>query len=416
MALACATGLLPATRPAWAAQVAYVQTNLVASSPAYAPHILEPTLLNGWGIAIRPAGFGGHFWVTINGGGTSLEYVGDVGGVPLFQDELKVVTVPGPAGPLGTPTGVVFNPASHFVITQDHPNGPITGPARFLFVTDSGTLSAWTERQNGSTFDRPGEAALQVDRSTLGSQFFGLGIGPASDRLYVADFGVDPGIRVYTPSFTESTSGFANPFASGPGQTFQVGDYTPFNVQTPGSSVFVAYAKSQEDPGNPGHIFPGEEEPAPGQGRLAEFDAAGALLRVWDDLGGLNAPWGLAIAPSNFGPFSSYLLVSNFGDGTIAAFDPITHAFAGHLRDPAGQVIVIDGIWGLQFGNGASLGEAHFLYFAAGPNEETDGIFGRLAAVPIPEPGTAALLLAGLGILGVLMHSRSAVSRSHHGA
>ena len=118
------------------------QTNLVANKPEFDAQILEPNLRNAWGIAIRPAGFGGHFWIPAERTGQSIQYVGDVNGRPLFQDELTVVDTGGP------PTGVVFNAGKQFVITQSHPNGPITNAAKFLFANASGTITAWTERQD----------------------------------------------------------------------------------------------------------------------------------------------------------------------------------------------------------------------------------------------------------------------------
>jgi uncharacterized protein (TIGR03118 family) len=129
------------------------------------------------------------------------------------------------------------------------------------------------------------------------------------------------------------------------------------------------------------------------------------LQQVWGDGTGLNAPWGVAIAPAGFGALSGHLLVSNFGDGTIAAFDPITKAFVDYLGDGNGNVVSIEGIWGLQFGNGASLGGANSLYFAAGPQDETAGLFGSLA--PVPEPSTYAMMLAGLVALGIVARRRT---------
>jgi uncharacterized protein (TIGR03118 family) len=392
----------------------YVQTNLVANKSEYSPLILDPTFVNAWGIAIRPAGFGGHFWVTGQGSGISYEYVGDVKGTPLYQDELKEVTVPGPNSEQGTPTGVVFNGSNNFVVTQPYQNGAITNPSRFLFATDNGVISGWTERKNpDGTFDRPGEAIAVIDRSTQGSQYFGLGINSQGDRLYAADFGRNPGIQVFDGNFSDITNsaGFANPFASSGG--FSPGDYTPFNVQVLSNSVvesaFVAYAKSQEDPNNPGQIFAGEEEAGLGFGRLAEFDLSGDLVRVWNDNGLLNAPWGVAYAPNDFGAFANTLLVSNFGDGTIVAFDPNTYTAIDYLRDSSGKPIVIDGIWGLLFGNGASLGDADSLYFAAGPEDEADGVFGRLRVATVPEPSTASgTVIALLSFWGLrrLNHKR----------
>jgi uncharacterized protein (TIGR03118 family) len=381
----------------------YVQTNLVANSEAFAPQILDRTLLNAWGIAIRPAGLGGHFWVESNGAGTSNEFVGDVGGNPLYIDNLRLVSVtgpslaPAPGFAIGTPTGVVFNSSDNFTVTQ----GSITGAARFMMATDNGTISAWTERQNpNGSVDRPSYTKLTVDRSAQGAQYFGLAINPAQDRIYAANFAVNPGIQTFNASFVDVSAAapFANPFTTS--GSIKPGDFAPFNIQSIGTnqseSLFVTYAKTAEDPNHAGKVLPGEEVHGAGFGRIAQFDANGQLIRVWDDQGLLNSPWGLAFAPSGFGEFSGDLLVGNFGDGTIVAFDPVTHKAVGFLRDPSGKVITIDGLWGLQFGNGASLGEANALYFAAGPNDEVDGLFGRLSVSSVPEAQTYFMLSAGL--------------------
>jgi uncharacterized protein (TIGR03118 family) len=372
---------------AGATQAAYIQTNLVANSATYAPQIVDPTLLNAWGIALRPAGAGGHWWITSNGYGTSNEYVGDANGVPLFQDELKLVDVPGGNGGTGTPTGVVFNGSNNFHITQSHPNGAITNAARFLFVTDGGVLSAWTERKNpDNSFDRSAEALAVVDQSANGAQFFGLGINQNEDRLFVADFGANPGMHVFDSTFTDITSNLSgsalvqNPFVAE--------GYQPFNVQSLGSDVFVAYAK---------YGTPGEEETGVGLGRLAQYDDDGNLVATWDGGDFLNAPWGLAFAPSDWGNCAGALLVSNFGDGTIACLSPQTLTAYDYVRDSLGNPISVEGIWGLTFGNGQSLGDANALYFAAGPNDETDGLFGRIdVAAQVPQPSTIALFMSGL--------------------
>ena len=124
-----------------------------------------------------------------------------------------------------------------------------------------------------------------------------------------------------------------------------------------------------------------KDAPAPGAGHVVAYDFDGHIVRELADAGRLNSPWGLAIAPESFGPFSGSLLVGNFGDGTIAAFDRASGAFRDYLRDSSGKPIVIDKLWGLAFGNGVSLGDADSLYFTAGPNLEQDGIFGRLRYV-----------------------------------
>ncbi len=361
----------------------YQQTNLVASSAAYNPQIVEPLMVNGWGIAIRPAGAGGHFWVTASG--TSLEYVGDVNGTPLFTDSLDVVTLPPSAGNVGAGNGVVFNTGTHFVITQDHPNGPITAPAKFLFVSDNGVLSAWTERLvSPGVYDRPVDAVTVLDYGADGSSFFGLALSPANDELYVVDFGANPlpTLRVIDASLHELAIGsrFPNPFIGAGG--FKVGDLVPFNVQTltygSTSSVFINYVNTSEDPGHPGQLLPAVESSGRGRGRLVEYTPAGDLVAIWDDRGTLNGPWGAVIAPADFGPFSNQLIVGNFSDGTLVGFDTTNKRATEYLRDANGNVLKIQGLWGLLFGNGASLGDANAMYFAAGPEDETAGLFGSL--------------------------------------
>jgi uncharacterized protein (TIGR03118 family) len=205
-----------------------------------------------------------------------------------------------------------------------------------------------------------------ADHSGDGAAYFGLAISPQNDKLYLANFGEKPGITVLDDSFkVVENAGFENPF---PAEE----KWAPFNVQTVGTSIFVAYAEQGA---------PGEEEPGTGKGRLAEFTVNGALINTWDGGNYLNAPWGITAAPSDgFGPNSGKLLVSNFGDGTIAVFDRAKHTAIDFLRRPDGNRIEIDGIWGIVFGNGVALGERNALYFAAGPGPETDGVFGRLTS------------------------------------
>lgn len=347
------------------AEGGYVQTNLVANWDAYQPQIVEPDLTNAWGISLRPAGKGGHFWVTANASGKSFEYVGDVDGDELTTDELKEVTIPGIGKDTGTPTGTVFNDGDGFVITQEIKGKEFTGPAKFLFATDTGRVTAWTEREEADgTKSFPADSEVVFDNEKAGSSFLGMGITPAYDKVLLADFGAKPGLVVLGKDFKPvEDAGFANPFG---------GEYQPFNVQTIGDSVFVTYAAWGSA---------GEEEPAPGEGKVAEFDGNGELVQEWDGGNYLNAPWGIAKAPEKgFGEYSGDLLVGNFGDGSIAVLDAETHQAVDFLRRPDGHRVEIDGLWGLTFGNGESLGEKDALYFAAGPGPEADGIFGRLTA------------------------------------
>ncbi|NEP61755.1 MAG: TIGR03118 family protein, partial [Symploca sp. SIO2G7] len=369
----------------------YVVTNLVSNNPDNDPQLLDYYASLGWGLAIRPAGLGGHFWISNSGTGTSSEYVGDVGGTPIYQDDLKLVTVtPTEFNPFGIsgPTGQVFNGSGDFVITQDHPNGDITAPSKFIFVATDGGISAWTERRNeDGTVDRPLVSEVVVDKFG-DSIYYGAAITnfESDNRLYAADFGPTPGIEVYDANFNEITDNFEfiNPFlAEG---------YAPYNIQNVDDSLFVAYAI-------PDPVIPGNEIIEPSLGRIAEFDLDGNLVATWDDGGLLNAPWGFVAAPDNFGEFSNALLVSNFGDGTIVAFDSETQQPIDYLRGTDGDPIAIDGLWGLVFGNGGSLGETNDLYFAAGNDlgdNAGDGVFGKVEFAadvdPLPAGGDETIV------------------------
>ena len=381
-----------------AAKNAYVQTNFVANKPEYKAGIVEKDFINAWGISIRPAGAGGHFWVTAKD--ISYEYVGDVQGSQdetlrtFHHDGLKYVKLP-VGGDDKFATGTVFSGSTeNFIITQNVKGAePITAPAKFFFASDGGIISAWTERKKpDGSFDWPTEAITVIDESKNDVQFFGLAISHAYDKLYAADFGANPQIRAYDGKFQPLDIKFAMPFDDNKNGKVDAGEYAPFNVQvlkTPEghNNVYVAYAKTQACPDEEvkkgsckaGEIFAGEEDVSkPGYGRVAEFHQDGKLVAVWEDGGKLSAPWGFAYAPADFGALSGTLLVTNFGDGTIAAYSAKTRKFVDVMRDVQGKPIVIDKIWGILFGNGASLGDTNALYFAAGPKDETDGVFGSL--------------------------------------
>jgi uncharacterized protein (TIGR03118 family) len=372
----------------------YSQTNLVASNIAYQAQFTEPSFINAWGIAIRPKGAGGHFWV--GAGNTSYQYLGDVKGASntnlqsLSQDALKVVTVNEEAI-----TGVVYNGAdlnsSNFrVNAQTAAEVAFDGSARFVFVTDSGKVSGWTDRSNTGAIARVDGAAQQMyDGSADGSAFFGVAIKTDSwDTMWLADFGENPSIVTLSKDWIKvPTVGFANPFGSGAGGAVIPGDPVPFNIQVLAGRAFVTYAISQ-DAG--GRFDAGEEEAMdaaeeaasgnkPNKGKLVEFTQSGELVRIFDDAMRLNAPWGLAIAPSNFGELSGALLVGNFGGaGRISAFDLSDGSYINDMLDGSGKPVAIAGLWGLQFGNGESLGDSNALYFAAGPEDEAEGLFGSL--------------------------------------
>ena len=408
---------------------AYHQVNLVSSAadstrfkPTLANVARGAEFIDAWGIAIRPAGAGGHFWVTA--GGWSYEFVGDVTAATdatlrsLFQDALSLVRIPSAGVAEGEPevgntekfvgfaTGVAFNGAdlssNKFMVRgqrvdADGVEQVLEGSARFVFATDSGVVSAWTERDpsSGAIVRRNGPAVEVINGSADGHAYFGLAIKPDTwDKLWLADFGAAPQIRAFDtqwqPIDLSAGTAFRNPFI-GNKPAAEPGDYVPFNIQVLAwratSYAFVAYAKSQPDPADRTRFFAAEEDAIgadaetlqPDRGRLAMFDLDGALVKTFADDRRLNAPWGLAVAPDNFGSLAGALLVGNFGGhGRIAAYDIERNRFIGFLQTPAGALVEIEGLWGLQFGNGASLGDRNALYFAAGPGDETQGLFGAL--------------------------------------
>lgn len=379
----------------------YKETRFVANNAKYQAKEVNEKFINAWGIAIRPAGAGGHFWVTAKN--ISFEYVGDVAASPdeklrvLHKDNLTEITLP-VGGDDNMATSVAFSDSKeNFVVTQKPTTGkPITAPAKFLFASDGGIISAWTERKKeDGSFDRPIDAISVIDASKDGSQFFGLTLNSSYTTLYAADFGSTPGIKVFDGSFKPKDMMFDTPFDDNKNGKVDPGEYAPFNIQslkTPSGKnhIFVTYAKTQVCPTEEiakstckaGELFVGEEDTSkPGQGRLAEFTEEGKLVTKWSDEGHLSAPWGIAFAPDNFGALSNTLLVANFGDGTIAAFDAKTHKFVDYVKNEKGQTFKSDKIWGLLFGNGESLGDKNALYFTAGPNDEKDGLFGSLRPV-----------------------------------
>jgi uncharacterized protein (TIGR03118 family) len=281
----------------------------------------------------------------------------------------------------------------------------VDGSARFIFATDSGRIAAWGERgPDGKVIRVNGPSQEVFNGDAQGMKFFGLAVRQGSfDTLWAADFGAQPQIRQFDKNWKlVPTQGFANPFATGApvdpadpakGKLANPGDPVPWNITTVGDRLFVSYviskAPDQPQPGGPAfdageeNSLNKEQEKAtgghPDKGKLAEFTNAGALVRVFGDDGRLNAPWGVAVAPASFGPMGGKVLVGNFGGaGRIAAFDDATGKFVDYLRDEQGAPIGIDGLWNILFGNGESLGDADTLYFAAGPADEKEALFGAL--------------------------------------
>ena len=352
--------LAAATLPTAAARAQYAQTNLVSDIPGLALHT-DAQLKNPWGISFSPTS---PFWVSDAGTGVSTLYNGS--GVK----QALVVTIPGPGGGVpGVPTGQVFNNAASFQL----PNGT---NATFIFASATGTIAGW----NGAA----GATAVTEVNGFPGASFTGLAIAGsgASARLYAANFGTGR-VDVFDGSFAPLTlaGAFADP-------TLPPG-YAPFNVQNVGGNIVVTYAL--KDP------VTGRDIPGAGHGFVDVFDQNGALIRRVATDGVLDSPWGVALAPASFGPFGGALLVGNFGDGTIHAFDFFTGAMLGQMTDASGAPIVNDHLWGIAFGNNGAGSNPNALYFAAGIDDEQHGLFGTLTATP--EPGSFLLLATGLGAL-----------------
>lgn len=412
------------TQPAL--QNKFEQANLVASNKSYAAAYTIAGFVDAWGIAIRPAGSGGHFWV--GAAGSSWEFIGDVKNSStlnlrsLTVDALTQVIVLGGqniSAP-GKVTGVAYNGAPltsnlfepvftdtatdpPTVSRQVMPDGAgnlvtMQGSARFIFVTDAGYISAWTDRRQntGGTLRNNGNGQRVFDGTAIGAAFFGVAVKPdTSDMLWAADFGVSPQIRQFDSNWSlVPTAGFVNPFATGAGGAAQPGDFVPFNIQAIGNRIFVTFAKSRVSGSDLTQFLAGEEDSMdadaerasgyrPDRGRLVEYTTAGNTVRIYRDDQHLNAPWGVAIAPASFGAFAGAVLVGNFGGaGLISSFNGVTGEFLGYLRKGNGSFVAIAGLWGLQFGNGVSLGDVDALYFAAGPEDEAGGLFGSLRYSP----------------------------------
>jgi uncharacterized protein (TIGR03118 family) len=312
---------------------------LVSDHPGVAP-VTDPDLVNAWGLTSSATS---PWWVSDNGTDKSTLYRGSDG-----AKQALVVSVP------GGPTGTVFNPTSGFVL-------PTGGKALFLFDGEDGIIRGWNGAQ-GTT------AIVVKDRSDVDAIYKGLAIADTSNgpRLYAADFH-NARIDVLDGSFgLVPNSGFEDP-------SLPKG-FAPFNVQVIGDRVFVAYAKQDAD---------AEDEIAgQGLGRVDVYDLDGNLLGGIDGHGQLNAPWGLAVAPASFGSFAGDLLVGNFGDGEINAFHEVSpgqFAHVGELRGSDNRSLAIDGLWALQVSQGGNNGTAGQLFFTAGPDEETHGLFGTIA-------------------------------------
>ena len=348
----------------------YRQTNLVSDLPI--ARVLDTNLVNSWGLSHSPTG---PWWVSDNGTGLATVYKGD--GTPfnpLGGTSPLVVTIPPPLGsPAGTtaaPTGNVFNPTSDFAVPV--PAGPTSKPSIFIFATEDGTISGWNPNVDKT------HAIIAVDRSTatdpqgdIGAVYKGLALVQTSSGnfLYATNFrfGTVEKFDAHfnlVASFTDPALASDCPFT---GQCF-----APFGIQNIGGNLVVTFALQK--------VGKHDDQEGPGNGFVDVFGPNGNLIRRFASGGTLNSPWGLTLAPNGFGRFGKDLLVGNFGDGRINAFDPGTGAFRGQLQGQGGRSnpITIDGLWGLGFGNGGLAGPTDTLFFTSGPNSEMHGLFGSI--------------------------------------
>lgn len=377
----------------------YVQTNLVADQ-AGAALLQDPNLVNPWGVVVGAAS--GNFMVANNGSATATEYQGLVSG-GAFSAGSPTISIPG-----GFPTADVINTTTDFKITSA--SGGVSNPATHLFATQNGQLAAWN-----SSLSPAGQAVTVA--SVTGADFTGLALGSSGGQnyLYAADFQHGK-IDVFDGSFHQAT--LAGSFADG---SLPAG-YAPFNIQSIGGQLYVTYAFQQaagEEGGGSGASF---FTPRSTGGIVDVYNTDGTFVKEFSTDSHLNAPWGMAMAPASFGTYANDLLVANFGDGTIDAFDPTTGSYLGQLSDTSGNPISISGLRGLSFGNGVSAGDANSLYFTAEPGAasnppESPAVIlldpsaqGALSAV-----GNGAVNVTGGGEIIVNSTKSSAVVAIGHG-
>ncbi|MGC1321958.1 MAG: TIGR03118 family protein [Candidatus Udaeobacter sp.] len=335
------------------ASAQYQRTDLVSNQPGVAANT-DPHLVNAWGLVALPTS---PWWVSDNGTGFSTLYNGAGQQIQLF---VTIPPAPGsPAGTLGTPTGIVGNISTNpndFPITE---NG-VSARSIFIFATLDGTVCGWNPAIGGATGDS--HATLAANRSNVGAVYTGLAIATNQQGqtfLYAADGGPNRRIDMFDGTFTPVKS-FDDPAIPR--------GFTPYGIQTINGNIWVTFTALNKAQG----------------GFVDVFDTEGNLVKHFAARGPLHSPWGIALAPADFGPMSNAILISNnISRGRINAFNPETGRFLGPLRDANGKVIEVDNIWALQFGqDGGPNGAHNQLFFTAGPDSYANGLFGVIAAGP----------------------------------
>ncbi|MGF6765566.1 uncharacterized protein (TIGR03118 family) [Paraburkholderia sp. GAS33] len=326
-------------------QSSFSVTALVSDGAVPAAHT-DANLKNPWGIAFNPKGF---VWVADNGTNVATLYDGN--GVP----QSLVVTIPDGKNGSASPTGIVFNGTQSFTVLE---NGK-SGAAAFIFAGEGGTITAWAPSVG------PTNAFVMYDDGTGGAVYKGLALAAMNGNnfLYATDFHNNK-IDVFNTNFTKVAmpGNFTDPAIPA--------GFAPFGIQAIGSNLFVTYAMQD--------AAKHDDVAGAGLGMIDVYDTAGNLKQRFATGGSLNAPWGIAQAPGNFGSMSGAILIGNFGDGTINAFNASSGQSMGPLNGPNGGPVAEHGMWGIAFGNDLSNQPSNTLFFAAGPNDEADGVYGRI--------------------------------------
>lgn len=328
-------------------QNAFVGTALVSDQRAGGGAHVDENLVNPWGIAYGPDT---GFWVANNGSATATLYDED------GHLEDLVVQLPETNDEPATPTGLVYHAGDGFEIGSDNRRAP----ARFIFATEQGTILGWNEDTSRT------RALVAVDRSGDDAVYKGLAISKDGDalRLYATNFSSGE-VDVFDGDFEL--------MASAPGSFVDPDlpdDYAPFGIRAIDDKVYVTFAERDRE---------ADDVPGKGKGYVSVFELDGTFIERVAEKGTLNAPWAITLAPEDFGKFDGALLIGNFGDGRISAFDAETYEYLGQLEDTSGKTIAIDGLWELVVGNGKDAGETDTLYYTAGPEDEEHGVFGSLS-------------------------------------
>jgi uncharacterized protein (TIGR03118 family) len=341
------------------ASSAFSLTNLVADAAGGTATNTDANLVNPWGLSIPAAPSTAPAWIANNGTQTSTLHDGN----GKAQPHAAPLVVSFPAG--FDPTGIVFNPsATDFMVTS----GAISGVAKFIFDGEGGMIAGWAPN-----VDAAHGVAMYTDAG--GAVYKGLAVAANAGHwfLYATDF-LNAKVDVFDTTFAKQTTSATAFTFSDP--SIPAG-YAPFGIQAinngaaSATQIYVSYAK-QQGPDN--H----DETDGVGLGYVDIYDTNGKLIKQLVATGALNAPWGLALAPADFGTLSNALLVGNFGDGKINGYDATSGAFIGTVSDSSGAAIATPGLWGIAFGNDAANQPHNTLFFAAGTNDEANGSYGRI--------------------------------------